>query len=171
MDFKVSICPQEVRTMWIRSFQKCDWDKLWEALSYVPWPVVSSFDDIDDQWETFHSLLLDSLNAFSPLRKVSSRRAKRPTPWFTDCIATKIKEKIRAKRIAAHSSNERDREVYCKFKNEPKVIICEAKAAYLWNAMSQARANPKLAACMWRCVNDVIVCDISQNTEFPRGYH
>ena len=48
-------------------------------------------DDIDDQWEMLHSVLLDSLNAFGPLRKASSRRAKRPTPWFTDCIATKIK--------------------------------------------------------------------------------
>ena len=83
-----------------------------EALSYVPWHVISTFDDIDDQWGIFHSLLLDSLNAFALLHKVSSRRAKRPTPWFTDCIATKIKEKNHAKQIAAQSGDERDREVY-----------------------------------------------------------
>ena len=97
VDFEVPICPQEVRTMWICSFQKCDWDKLQEALSYAPWHVISTFDDIDGQWEMFHSLLLNSLNVFAPLRKVFSRMAKRPTPWFTDYIATKIKEKHHAK--------------------------------------------------------------------------
>ena len=52
-------------------FRKCDWDKLREALSYAPRYVISTFDDIVDHWEMFHSLLLDSLNAFSPLHKVS----------------------------------------------------------------------------------------------------
>ena len=65
VDYEVSICPQEVRTMWIYSFRKCDWDKLREALSYAPWHVISTFDDIDDQWKMFHSLLLHSLNAFA----------------------------------------------------------------------------------------------------------
>ena len=49
VDFEVSICPQDVRTMWICSLQKCDWDKLQEALSYAPWHVISTFDDNDDQ--------------------------------------------------------------------------------------------------------------------------
>ena len=29
------------------------------------------------------------------------------------------------------------------------------------NAVSQAKANPKLAAYMWKCVNGVIGCDNS----------
>ena len=37
-----------------------------------------------------------------------------------------------------------------------KVIICEAKVTYLKTAVSQAGANPKLAAYMWKCVNSVI---------------
>ena len=138
-------------------------------MSYAPWHVISTFDDIDNQWEMFHSLLLDSLNAFAPLCKVSSRRAKRPTPWFTDYIATKIKEKHHAKRIAAQSGDESDREVYRKLKNELKVIIREAKTTYLRNAVSQAKANPKLAAYMWKCVNGVIGHDNSRKTEFPQG--
>ena len=35
--------------------------------------------------------------------------------------------------------------------------------------MSQARANPKLAAYMWKCVNGVIGRDNSRKTEFPQG--
>ena len=65
-----------------------------EALSYAFWHVLSTFDDINDQLEMFYSLLFDLLYAFALLHKVSSRRAKKPTPWLTDCIAIKIQEKI-----------------------------------------------------------------------------
>ena len=112
VDFEAPIYPQEVRTLWIRSFHKCDWNKLRDTLNHAPWHVISTFDDIDDQWEMFHSLLMDSLNTFAPLHKVSSRKAKRPTPWFNGCIAAKIKEKNCAKRIALRSGGERDRELY-----------------------------------------------------------
>ena len=91
MDFEVHICSQEIRTMWIRSFQKCDWNKLWETLCCAPWHVISTFVDIDDQREMFHSMLLDSLDKFATLHKVSSRRVKRLTSWFNDCIVVNIK--------------------------------------------------------------------------------
>ena len=73
--------------------------------------MISTFDDIDDQWEMFHSMILDLLNTFAPLHKVSSRRAKRPTSWFNDCTAVKIKEQNHGKRIAAQAGGEKDREV------------------------------------------------------------
>ena len=55
------------------------------------------------------------------------------------------------KLLHAQSTDERDREVYHKFENKLKIIIYEAKAACLRNAVSQTRANPKLAAymCKW----------------------
>ena len=87
-------------------------------MSHAPWHVISVFDNIDDQWDMFHSLLLDSLNTFAPLRKVSSRKAKRPTPWFNDCIAAKIKEKNHAKQIAVQSGSEKDKDFYRQLKNE-----------------------------------------------------
>ena len=31
VDFEAPVCSQETRTMWIRSFRKCDWDKLRET--------------------------------------------------------------------------------------------------------------------------------------------
>ena len=49
VDFKALVCSQEARTMWLHSFQKCDWDKLQETLCYAPWHVISTFDDNGDQ--------------------------------------------------------------------------------------------------------------------------
>ena len=57
VDFEAPACSQEARTIWIHSFLKCDWDKLRETLHYAPWHVVSTFDDIDDRWEMFQSIL------------------------------------------------------------------------------------------------------------------
>ena len=58
----------------------------------------------------FQSILLDVLNSFAPLRRVFSRKSKRPTPWFNECIAAKIKAKNCSKQIATCSGSEEDKE-------------------------------------------------------------
>ena len=55
--------------------------------------------------------------------------------------------------IAVQSGGERDRD---RLKNELKVIIRGAKTSYLKDAVSKAKANPRLAAYIWKCVNGVI---------------
>jgi len=165
VDFRAPVCSQEVRKMWICSFRKCDWDKLRETLRYAPWHVISTFDDIDDRWEMFHSILLDVLNSFAPLWRVSSRKSKGPTSWFNECISAKIKAKNCAKRIATRSGSEEDKEIYRRLKNELKTVIREAKTTHLRAALSRARANPKLAAYLWKCVNGVIGRDKSHTTD------
>ena len=45
-----------------------------------------------------YTLLQECLNKFLPLKKVTSRKSKRPTPWFNDDILQQIKLKNRAKR-------------------------------------------------------------------------
>jgi len=76
-------------------------------------------------------LHIDVLNSFAPLRRISSRKSKKPTPWFNECISAKIKAKNCAKRIATCSGSEEDKEVYRKLKNELKTVIREAKTTYL----------------------------------------
>ena len=96
----------------------------------------------------FQSILLDVLNSFVPLRRLSSRKSKRPTPWFNEDIAAKIKAKNCSKQIATCSGSEEDKEAYGRLKNELKADIRKAKTTYLRIVVSQARSNPKLAAHM-----------------------
>ena len=117
----------------------------------------------------FHSILLDVLNSFAPLRRISSRKSKRPTPWFNECIAANIIAKNCAKRIATRSGSEEDKEVYRRLKNELERDIRKAKTTYLRTAMSQARSNPKLAAYVWKCVNSVIDRDEFHVIGLPQG--
>ena len=156
--------------MWICSFRKCDWDKLRETLHYAPWHVISTFDDIDDRWEIFQSILLDVLNSFAPLQRVSSRKSKRPAPWFNECIAAKIKAKNCSKRIATRSGSEEDKEAYHKIKKWTQGWhIRKATITYLRTAVSQARSNPKITAHMWKCVNSIIGHDKSHMTGLQQG--
>ena len=59
------------------------------------------------------------------------------------------------------------KEVY--LKNELKTVIREAKTTYLRAAMSRARANLKLAAYLWKCVNGLIGRDKFHTTGLPQG--
>ena len=81
LDYSVSGTAPKVQ--YVRSFWKCQWDELKSVLRSVPWDTMYSFDDIDDQWAFFHTILEESLNYFLPLWKVYSRKSKRPTPWFS----------------------------------------------------------------------------------------
>ena len=72
------------RSHQIRSFRNCDWQELhntleFAPLQFAPWQVMSVYDDINDKWGYFYALL-QGLNKFLPLKKVTSRTSKRPTP-------------------------------------------------------------------------------------------
>ena len=60
---------------------------------------------------------LDVLNSFVPLRRVSSRKSKRPSLWFNECIAAKIKAKNCAKQVATRSGSEERQRSISQIKN------------------------------------------------------
>ena len=93
MDFDVPTQQHDSRVMWIRSFWRCRWVELRASLSSAPWHLMSLFDDIDDQWNFFYHTLQQCLDEFIPLKRVRSRKSRRPTPWFTDDIQKKSKIK------------------------------------------------------------------------------
>ena len=76
--------------------------------SFVPWPVMDTFDDINDKWEFFLSSLLSILDSFAPQKSVPSSSSKRSTPWITPDILATIKNKHCAKQRAAKSHNPQD---------------------------------------------------------------
>ena len=87
-----------------------------------------------------------------------SRKLRRPTPWFTDDIQKKIKDKNHAKCLFERTGNLDDRLVFRKLKNDLKHTIRQAKLDFLQSALSQSKSNPLRAAYMWSCVNNIIGC-------------
>jgi len=63
-ELKIMKCPPNIR--YIRSFRMCDWGKLHSA----PWHTMDIFDDINDKWFYFCTLLQDCLDKFCRLRRL-----------------------------------------------------------------------------------------------------
>ena len=57
--------------------------------------VFDVFDDIDDQWNFL--TVPKCLDEFIPLKWVHSKKSRQLTPWFTDAIQKKIKDKNHVK--------------------------------------------------------------------------
>ena len=99
-DHKVQIASFALTTVrhlqsigYVRSFRRCDWEKLHDALCSAPWQTMNVFDDINDKWFYFCTLLQNCLDKFLPLKRVNVHKARRPTPWFTDTISASIQNK------------------------------------------------------------------------------
>ena len=156
MDFDITVCRRVPREIWVRSYKKCNWDQVRESLASAPWNVMSIiYDDLDDQWSFFHSIVMEFLHLNAPLKRVYSKKSKRPTPcnWISDAILEKIRLKNKVKRRAEKSA---DKEAFRKCKNELKGIIRQAKIDYLQHSVMQCRRFPKKAGYMWSCINAVI---------------
>ena len=66
----LSVRARDPGVMWVRSFRKCDWDQVRTDLANAPWSVMSVYDDLDDKWDFFHNILQNSLQLFTPLKRV-----------------------------------------------------------------------------------------------------
>ena len=76
VDFEITFQHNSVPSRCVCSFKKCCWDDVCSYLSTAPWSVLNIFDDIDDMWETFYSILQSRLDALIPLKKVRSKYFK-----------------------------------------------------------------------------------------------
>ena len=114
------------------------------------------YDNIDDKWDFFKTILLDVLDAFAPLREVFSKNSRRPTPWFSDALSEKIKLKNRTKQKFDRSDDPGDKLIFQKLKNDLKATIRQAKIDYLQSIMLQSKSSPKRAADLWARVNNII---------------
>ena len=73
-DFDVTVCRRVPREIWVRLYKKCNWDQVRESLASAPWNIMSIYDDLDDQWSFFHSIVMESLHLNAPLKRVRNLR-------------------------------------------------------------------------------------------------
>ena len=156
LDYSITKPSSRERALYVRSFQNCQWDELFYVLWNVLWEVMYSFEDINDQWAFFHTILEECLHIFVPLRKVYSRKSKRPTPWFLTDISNLIKLKNKAKKRADRSKAESDQAVYKNYRNKLKHVVRQAKLDYLQTSFAQSKSHSTFAAELWFRINGVL---------------
>ena len=78
---------QRTRTSYITTRSYKNFDP--EDLSHVPFHMVSFFEDLDDQVDTFNSLFLDVLNEQAPIKRVKIK--SKPNSFITPEIRQLMK--------------------------------------------------------------------------------
>ena len=79
----IAIMKSVPRQVTVCSFCKYPWDKVKEALCTAPWQVMEIYDDMNDMWTFFISILHECLNAYVPLHATVSKCSSCHTPWIT----------------------------------------------------------------------------------------
>ena len=138
----------------VRSFRKCPWNDVRESLHTAPWQLMDIYDDVNEMWEFFSTILQRCLDQYAPCHTVVSKHSHHgPTPWLmlTPALSSAIIQKKQAKRRADSTANDADIALYKKL----KCHICEAKLSYLKQLLLQTKNNPHSAADLWSGVNKV----------------
>lgn len=63
VDFEIAFQHNSVPSCCVRSFKKCCWDDVRSYLSTAAWSVLNIFNDINDMWEFFYSVLQNCLDS------------------------------------------------------------------------------------------------------------
>ena len=147
----------------VRSFRNCPWDEIRETLNTAPWQVMDIYNDINDMWLFFNSIIQNCLDTYVPTHQVTSKFSKRHTPWLTFSILSVIKLKKKAKRLADSTHSTDDIASYKRLKNQLKIYVREAKLSYLQMLLHQAKKDPQPSVQLWSGINNVIGCCKSQN--------
>jgi len=108
-EFTIAPVQLPSRSVCVRSFKKCDWKELRATLRSAPWNLMEMFDNIDDNWSFFHTLIMQVFDDLMPLHRVSCHHLKRSTPWFTDEISKLISIKNKSRCKADKSKEPEDR--------------------------------------------------------------
>ena len=153
-DIQILCCFPDTRH--VRAFRRCNWHDIFCCLSTAPWSAMEMFDDVNDMWEFFCSILYQCLDCYVPLKKIHCKYSKRHTPWLTDELLSKIYAKNKAKRLAEHSKDPSDISQYKTVKNKLKSAIRSAKLDYLRSLLCRARHTPQFAADLWSEINDTV---------------
>ena len=156
LDVKSVVIRHKPFILSIRPFCKCDLDAIREALASTPWHVMDTFDDLDDKWHYYKSCLFSVLDQYAPLKTVTSKFSKRPTPWMTPDLMQAIKMKNKAKQFALKTKGPHDIAVYKSLKNKLKMSIHEAKLGYVKLLVQESKRNPNQSSQLWNSVNDII---------------
>ena len=83
MEVDISVARLDIHHVSVCSFCRCPWDEVRQSLSSVPWNVMDVYDDIDDTWGFFVSILYHCLDTYAPSHTVPVKYSCRPTPWMT----------------------------------------------------------------------------------------
>ena len=112
------------------------------------------YDDVNDMWHFFVTILHRCLDMYTPSHTVPIKHSHRPTSWKSSDLLNAIKHKLKAKRRAESTQLDADASYYKQYKL--KVLVREAKISYLNQLLMKTKRDPRSSAELWLGINNIL---------------
>ena len=135
----------------IRSYVSYNADRFCEDLAFVPFHVISMFDDFDDQVDTFNALFTDILDDHAPIKRVKIKA--RPNPFVTTEIRQLMKTRDQWHKRAIKSNDRLHWNAYRFFRQEVKRELRFAEKAHVRSELLKRNGNTN---AIWKIINNCL---------------
>ncbi|CAB4026746.1 Hypothetical predicted protein [Paramuricea clavata] len=141
------------RFITVRSFKNYDPSLFSAALASNSSNLLSIFTkpDVDSKLATFNSVLLSTLEAHAPVKRIKIR--SRPCPYVTTEIKDLMNTRDRILRRFKTTRDDNDWHIYKEARQTVKTTLRNAERNYIRNEVQTHKDKP---GCLWKIINKVI---------------
>lgn len=143
----------------IRSYTNFSADNFLRDLSYMPFHIISLFDDFNDQVDVFNELFLEVFNQHAPVKRVKIR--SKPNPFITPEIRQLMRTRDQWCKLAKKTNNPLHWNGYRFSRQEVKREICVAKKVHVrlrsWIAMEILTQFGKSLTDVYHVNNQIVL--------------
>jgi len=140
----------ETRYKYIRNMKNFDLTNFINDASTLPFSLVYTFDNADDQLDTLNKLLLSVIDNHAPLTKTKFTRP--PAPWMKDIQISDLQRKRDKLRKKAHETQtESDWKDYRDVRNLIKTEIKQKKTKF-YKTILTSRKNKEI----WKIIHRIL---------------
>lgn len=133
----------------IRSYSNYNAERFREDLAFVPFHMISMFDDFDDQVDTFNALFTNVLDDHAPIKRIKIKC--RPNPFVTEEIRQLMKTRDLWHRRAIRSNDRLHWNAYRCFRQEVKRELRFAEKAHVRTELHNSKGNTN---AIWKIINN-----------------
>ena len=116
-------------------------EKFCENLTKLDWFKVINCDTVNESWENFKKLFLDSINEIAPIKTV--RLKQRTQPWYDGEILHNTQERDKAFALFKKTKSNDHYKTFCSLRNKTQNLIKKAKQSYFQNKIEEEKTNSK----------------------------
>ena len=139
------------RTCQVRNFKTFNEEMFLKDVIEMNWSDISMMDNPNDMWKLWKTMLIHCIDKHAPV-KTKRISAKKGSPWITNDLVKKMRERDSLKKQANLSSDIEIWLNYKKARNLTNKAVRQAKREYFQNNLDIYKSNPRQ---MWQLINNL----------------
>ncbi|XP_057310275.1 uncharacterized protein LOC130648252 [Hydractinia symbiolongicarpus] len=151
----------EKRYKFIRDEKQLNIDEYISDIEKIPFSLIDTFDDPEDQLYVMNELILSCINSHAPLKRCKFTRP--PAPWMKDPSIVSSKLKLDELRSELKSCDDREaKHEYVETRNKLKKAIKHSRRTFYQKALSSNRSKE-----VWKTIRTIIKPQFKQIRQNP----